>query len=158
MGKYSRELDQALIDKVNEHVQKINLVVYGIEFEAIKLNSKKSIGEVIKGNDLISLFANNESLVVIAINEDAFNMVDEEVQDFWIESLLSQVSYDDEKDKIIIQKPELNVNIGMYRKYGQKAVDRMELGYLTLQQMAEQEKEAKEAAKAAKAEKKAKRN
>ena len=71
-----------------------------------------------------------------------------------IESLLSQVFYDSEKEKISIIKPELNVGLGMYHKYKEVAVQKLELAYYTLQQLEEKRKEEKAAKKAAREAKK----
>jgi hypothetical protein len=88
--------------------------------------------------------------VAIALYQKAFEEVDEETQNLWIESLLNQVSYDMEKDKIVITKPELNIGIGTYRKYGNIAVQKAELAVLTVQGIIEREKEEKLAAKSLK--------
>ena len=96
---------------------------------------------------MVTLFTGDESLVAVALYEEAFNRVDSETQDFWIRHLLSQISYDLEKDKIIITKPELQVPLGMYRQFGNIAVQKTELQLLTLAQIDEEEKERKAASK-----------
>ena len=50
---------------------------------------------------------------------------------------------DDERDKIMINKPELQVSLGMYRQFGNIAVQKTELQLLTLAQIDEEEKERK---------------
>ena len=86
--------------------------------------------------------------------EDLFDKVDPETQDYWIESLLSQISYDSEKDKVVITKPELSINREMYHKYKNVAVQKEELAVLTIQQIADEKKKEKEEAKARRLEKK----
>ena len=148
MGKYSRDLDENLIKKVKTLSKSCGLDSLGITVEAIRLKkSKSSAGEVVVGNDLVKLFTGDDNLVAIALYEDLFNLVDEETQNMLIEGLLSQISYDDEKDKIVITKPELSVSVGMYHKYGNIAIQKAEMVYLTCQQIKEKEREAKEAAK-----------
>ena len=90
------------------------------------------------------------SIVVVALYEDAFDRVDEQTQEIWIRSLLVQISYDLDKDKIVITKPELNVPLGLYHKFGNIALEKAELALLTLQQIADEEKERKEAKKKSK--------
>ena len=51
--------------------------------------------------------------------------VDDQTQNLWIEGLLSQISYDEEKEKVIITKPELQMSLGMYRKYGNVATQKI---------------------------------
>ena len=62
--------------------------------------------------------------------------------------------YDSEKEKIIINKPELSLSLGMYHKYKEVAPQKLELAYYTLQQIEERKKEEKAAKKAAKEAKK----
>lgn len=155
MGKYSRDLDERLEKKVKELASAIGFREMGITIEAVRLKKSKTYGEVVKGNDLVTLFTNDPYLVCVALYEDLFidpktgeNRVDDETQNYWIESLLNQVGYDSEKDKVVITKPELNVSIGMYHKYKNVAIQKEELAILTIQQMAELKKKEKEEKKA----------
>lgn len=154
MAKYSRELDEALEKKVKDLANAAGFREMGITVEPIRLNSKKSYGEVIKANELVTLFTGDADMLCIAINEELFDNLDEQSQDVLIESLLSQVFYDSEKEKISIIKPELNVGLGMYHKYKEVAVQKLELAYYTLQQLEEKRKEEKAAKKAAREAKK----
>lgn len=161
MGKYARDLDERLEKKVKDMAASFGFRELGINVEAIRLKKSKTYGEVVKGNDLVTLFTNDPYLVCVALYEDLFidnktgeNRVDEETQNYWIESLLSQISYDNEKDKIVLTKPELNVSIGMYHKYKNVSIQKEELAILTIQQMAELKKKEKEEKKAAREAKK----
>lgn len=158
MAKYSRELDETLEKKVKELASAAGLREQGITIEPICLHSKKSYGEVIKANEIVTLFTGDSDMVCVAINEELFLLLDEQSQTVLIESLLSQIWYDDEKEKITIIKPELNVGLGMYHKYKDIAVQKLELAYYTLQQIEEKKKAEKEARKAAQAEKRKSKN
>lgn len=157
MAKYSRDLDEALEKKVRDIASAAGLREMGITIEPICLNSKKSYGEVIKANELVTLFTGDADMLCVAVNEELFINLDDQSQTVLIESLLSQVSYDEEKEKIVITKPELNVGLGMYHKYKEIAVQKLELAYYTLQQIEEKKKEEKAAKKAAREAKKNKR-
>ena len=144
MGKFSRDLDESLEKKVKTLAREMHITDWGINVEAIRLKkSKKEVGTVLKANDLVTLFTGDESLVVVALYEEALNRMDSQNQDLVIRSLLSQISYDADKDKIVITKPELQINLGMYRQFGDLAVKSAELQLLTLAQIAEEEKERK---------------
>lgn len=153
MAKYSRELDEDLEAKVRVLASTYEGLKF-ITIEPIKLTSKKSYGEVVKANELVTLFTGDPDMVCVALNEELFKLLDEQSQDVLIDSLLSMISYDDEKEKVVITKPELNVGVGMYHKYKDVAVQKLELAYYTLQQIEEKKKEEKLKAKAEKAEKK----
>lgn len=156
MAKYSRDLDESLEKKVKELASSVGLREQGITIEPIRLNSKKSYGEVIKANELVTLFTGDSDMVCICLNEELFDELDEQTQIVLIESLLSQVSYDSEKEKVVITKPEIHVGLGMLHKYKEVVVQKLEAAYYGLQQIEERKKKAKEEKKAARAEKKAK--
>lgn len=146
-------MDEALEKKVKDLAAAAGLREQGITIEPIALNSKKSYGEVIKANELVTLFTGDSDMVCVAINERLFLELDDQSQNVLIESLLSQVWYDSEKEKIMINKPELQVGLGMYHKYKEIAVQKLELAYYTLQQLEERKKAEKEAKKAQKKQK-----
>jgi len=136
MGKYARDLDENLEKKVKQIAKEVGLIDCGISIEAIRLRkSKKNVGEIVQGNDLVKLFTGEENLVAIALYEEAFLLVDDQTQNIWIENLISQISYNEEKEKVVITKPELQVGIGMYHKYGNIAVQKAELALMTIQQI-----------------------
>lgn len=148
MGKFSRDLDESLEKKVKMLAREMHITDWGINVEAIRLKkSKKEVGTVLKANDLVTLFTGDESLVAVALYEEALNRMDSQNQDLVIRSLLSQISYDADKDKIVITKPELQISLGMYRQFGDIAVKSAELQLLTLAQIADEEKEKKANAK-----------
>ena len=148
MGKFSRDLDESLEKKVKTLAREMHITDWGINVEAIRLKkSKKEVGTVLKANDLVTLFTGDESLVAVALYEEALNRMDSQNQDLVIRSLLSQLSYDADKDKIVITKPELQISLGMYRQFGDIAVKSAELQLLTLAQIADEEKEKKANAK-----------
>lgn len=148
MGKFSRDLDESLEKKVKTLAREMHITDWGINVEAIRLKkSKKEVGTVLKANDLVTLFTGDESLVAVALYEEALNRMDSQNQDLVIRSLLSQISYDADKDKIVITKPELQISLSMYRQFGDIAVKSAELQLLTLAQIADEEKEKKANAK-----------
>lgn len=155
MAKYSRELDEDLVKRVKDKANEMGFRERGITVEAIKLNkSKTNVGEVVKPNDLAKLFLADDYLIVIALYEDAFDLVDDQTKDIWIETLLDQVVYDSEKDKINIEKPELSFSVGMYHKYKEVLPQKMELAYYTIKQIEEKKREEKLEKKEAKKSKK----
>lgn len=151
MGKYARDLDEKLEEKVKQLASEAGLRAAGVTVEAIRLKkSKTSVGEVVKGNDLVKLFSGVDNLIAIALYEEAFDLVDEPTQNFWIESLLAQVSFDYEKEKVVITKPEINIPLGIYYKYKDIAAQKAELAIHTIEQIQDKEKEEKERKKAEK--------
>lgn len=142
MAKYTKDLDENLVNKVKQMA-----VTYGlgeVKVEALRQNKiGKNVVEILKGNDLVKLFAGKD-VVALALCEEAFLNVDEKNQNLWLETALAQIYYDPEKEQIKIEKPELNIPIGIYNKYNTVALDSAVLADLTLEQLREQEKERKE--------------
>ena len=149
--KYAKDLEENLKILVIERVKKAVLDKI-VDVEHIRMfKSKGCICEVIKGNALTELFAGE--VVAIAIFEDAMFNMTEESQAMLIEGAVSQIYYDFEKDKLTINKPELNVSLGMYRKYGDEYVKTLEASMIAVDQINEQEKERKAAEKETKSKK-----
>lgn len=148
MGKYARDLDERLEEKVKQIASSLGFRENGITVEAIRLvKSKTSVGEIVKANDLVKLFLADDHLVVVALYEEAFDLVDDETQSFWIENLLQQVFYDSEKDTITLIKPEISIPLPIYHKYKEVAPQKMELAYYTMKQIEDKKREEKEAKK-----------
>ena len=139
MAKYSKDLSEDLKQLVEEAVAKTNLESIGVRVEPIRLNKSKGVfGEVIKGNDLLKLFTNGDDVVAIALFEDVFDRLEISMQKLLIESLVSQISYDLEKDKLVITKPELNIPLGMYQNYGAEIVNAHEIALLEIMSINEE--------------------
>lgn len=148
MSRFTEIVNEGLEKKVKNMAIELGIKAQGISVEVRGLKkSKKDIGIVVKSNDIVEIFTNDPSIVVVALYEKAFERVDSETQDIWIKSLLSQIFYDGEKDKISIVKPELNVSLGLYHQLGNIATQKAELALLTLQQIATEEEEERRAKK-----------
>jgi hypothetical protein len=150
MSKYSKDLDQNLVAKIQNEAASRGLD-HVMEIKPISLlKTNNEIGQILKAGELTTLFTGNPDIICVALYEEAFKRVDDETQNMWIETLMSQLSYDFEKDKIVITKPEINIPIGVYRKYGNTAAQKLEAALLVIDQIKEEEDAAKAAAKEAK--------
>ena len=165
MGKYALDLDERLEKKIKDMAASYGLRERDITVEAVRLKKSKTYGEVVKGNDLVTLFTNNDKLVCVALYEDLFidqktgeRRFPDEDENYYIDSLLSQISLDDEKDKVVITKPEIHIPLGISEKYKSVSLEKERAVIYTLQQMAEEKKKEKEAKKAEKEAKKKKAN
>ena len=151
MGRLTDLVNVNLEKKVKNLAIEMGIKSQGINVEVCGLKkSKKDVGIILKGNDIVERFTNDSSLVLVALYEKAFERVDEQTQDMWIMALLNQVSYDLSKDKVVMTKPELNIGLGMYRKFGELAIKKAELALLTIQQINDEEKELKKLSKVTK--------
>ena len=115
------------------------------------MKSNKEVIKVKKTSEPMEVKLDGEDMIDVYIYEAAFDLVDKETQMFWIENELCQVAYDMEKGKVVIGKePTITAPLGILNKYKEKAVNKLELAALTIQQIKEKEKEEKAARKAEK--------
>ena len=122
-------------------------------FDMIKSN--KEVIKVKKTSEPMEVKLDGEDMIDVYIYEAAFDKVDETTQRMWIEGALSQVAYDMEKSKVILNKePTVTITLGMLEKYKQVGIEKMELAAHIIQQLKEKEKEEKAKAKEAKKAKK----
>jgi hypothetical protein len=159
MAKTLSEASAEYVKLVEEAVSETGLDRMGVDFQVYNLlKTKNEVVRVQKANEIAEILTNREDLVIVAIYEKAFDRVDDKTRRMWIESALTKVSYDTEKDKLVIGgEPAITVPLGMYHKYDKLAVDMAELEQLTLQQIRDEEEEEKERKKAEKKEKKQKK-
>ena len=129
---------------------------YGLEFQTLNTTKGKEVIKVSKASDVTEVVSNKESLIIVIVYEEAFDRVDEKTRWMWVRMALDCVSYDDEKDKVILSTPMISVPLGFYHTYGDVAVQNAELALHTIQQIKQEEKEKKEAEKALKKGKKKK--
>lgn len=104
----------------------------------------KEVVKIIKAPELAEMAYEEDDIIAVIIYEEAFDLVDEPTRKIWVENALSQVSYDYEKCHLNIGKePSLNITLGMYDKYKDILVQKMQLAALTIQQIKDAEKEKK---------------
>ena len=159
MAKTLSAASEEYVKLVEEAVAETGLDRMGVDFQVYNLlKTKNEVVRVQKANEIAEILTNREDLVIVAIYEKAFDKVDVKAQRIWLESALAKVSYDSEKDKLVIGgEPTLTIPLGMYHKYDKLAVDMAELEQLTLQQIRDEEAEEKEKQKELKKSKKQKK-
>lgn len=143
-------------DLVKEVVKERTDLSGYVEFKVFNIKkSKKDVTKVQKANEIVELALDMEDVIVISIYEAAFDRCDEQTKRLWIENALAPVHYDLEKDKVVIGgEPTITVSLGMYHKYKDIIIQKLELAALTLQQIEDEEKKRKAEEKALKKAKK----
>ena len=127
-----------------------------VSFQALNVKKSKEVVKVKKASPETEVLSDKE--VIVLVYEDAFDRVDEATQLMWLRSELSKVSYDSEKDKVVIGVPMISVPLYFYQKFGNVALQNAELAIHTIQQLEDEEKQRKAEAKAAKSGKRKKNN
>lgn len=157
MGKKNLTVASPEYEELVKEVVKERTDLSGyVEFKVFNIKkSKKEVTKVQKANEIVELALDMEDVVVISIYEAAFDLVDDQTKRLWIENALAPVHYDMEKDKVAIGgEPTITVSLGMYHKYKDIIIQKLELAALALQQIEDEEKKRKAEEKALKKAKK----
>ena len=108
MAKTLSEASEEYVKLVEEAVSETGLDRMGVDFQVYNmLNPKKEIIRVQRANEVAEILSNRQDLVIVSIAEEIFDMVDEKTRRMWVEDALSNVSYDSEKEKLLIGKDRL---------------------------------------------------
>ena len=151
MAKSITNASEEYVALVKEVAEEIGIDKY-VEFNVFDMTkSSKEVIKVKKTSVPMEVKLEGEDMVDVYLYEKAFDLVEDKDKRFWIENALCQVAYDLEKGKLIIGKePIISIPEGMYDKYKELAVNEARLQILTLQQIADKEREEKERKKAEK--------
>lgn len=142
--KASEEIENLVIEISNE----LGLINYGIDFEPLFVKKAKEVCKIVRANQLAEYATKREDLVFILCYEDAFDLVDEKTKYMWLRMEMDKVSYDTEKEKMLIGCPQITVPVGFYEKFKGAAVESALLGQYTIAQIEEKKKEEAEQRKA----------
>lgn len=146
-SKYS-EASETIEKLVNDIANELNLINYGVDFQPLCVNKAKEVCKVVRANELAEYASKRDDLVFVICYEEAFDQVDEQTQYMWLRTEMDKVSYDTEKDKLVIGCPSITIPVGMYEKYKGAVVDAALLGQYTIAQIEEKKKEEAEQRKA----------
>ena len=147
-----------IVDMIGEEFANCGLESYGIALNVLSTVKAKDILTVAKASPTTEKLSNQESLIIVTVFERAFERLDEKAQKLFIESILSCVTYDSEKDKIMIDKNQANMLHRMRHKYDDSILNTLELNQIIISQIEEEDKAKKEEEKLKKMEKRALKN
>lgn len=126
---------QALSDAGLEQVVKMTVVVN---------DSMKEIGKIRKTPDLLKFFSGAD--VLLELNEEIFEKLEDGQKRIVADDFLSRVYFDSEKDKVVINKPDVVTSTGIIDKYGADEVLRLTRTIKDIHNQQEDEKEQEEVA------------
>ena len=154
MSKVFKTSDD-IVELIENQFSETGLEPYGINLKILSTVKSKELMTVAKESAKTEFLSKSKDLITITVYEALFDRLDDEAKNMLTEMYLSGVSYDSEKDKITVDKNPVNLILNMRRKYGDDILNKVELVYMVMQEMIEEEKEKKRAEKEAK---KARRN
>lgn len=144
--KASEEISNMVVEISNE----LGLAQMGVDFEVLNTAKAKEVVTITKANKVAEILTNRDDLIVVIVYEAAFDRVDEKTRYMWLRMAMDTISFDYEKDKIILTAPTITVPVGFYEKYKNVAVDNALLAKYTISQIEDEEKQRKAEAAAQK--------
>lgn len=138
-------------DDVIEFIEKIidTTALKGyVEFRILNNESQKALVTASKASATTEYFARTSPCVIIYVNEELwYRLDDENLREMLVRDSIDGVSYDPEKDKLVVEKPQINISLGTWRKYGETLVKAAETVVMAVKQIEEEKKEARAAKK-----------
>ena len=152
MGKIF-ETAQELADLAQSKFAEMGLSSNGIRLRVLSVTKSNVAAKVMKANATTNFISNGQIDIVLYLYEDVLDRLDDAMRGRLIKGALSNVWYDSEKDKMNIDNAPFGEVIRMTKIYPQYVND-LETVQLTIEQIAEEEKnrkaEEREAKKASK--------
>ena len=122
-----------------------------INLKIISTPKAKTILKVQRANATTHFLTQKD--VIVTVYEEAFDRLTDEHKAILLEGILSNVSYDSEKDKMLVETDIAKEIFRMRRKFP-NYVDILEEAYIVINQIENEEQERKEAERLAKKDKK----
>lgn len=145
MPKITKASDD-VTNAIQEVVDKMGLTLYA-RFFALNISGQKQLVKVTKASPTTEYFSNTSDSIIVYINEEIYDMLEPKQRSMLIANALYGVDYDDEKDKLNVNQPELGISMQGYQQFGSDLVDAAEAVQLALQQLKERKEEEKAAKK-----------
>jgi hypothetical protein len=114
MAKYLEPFDDTK-EIYTDAITRANLDL-NVSIKILVDNRQKDIYRVFKANDLIKHMTNND--IVIIINENVYDKLTDDQKIMVTEESIAGIHYDDEKEKVIITKGDVQTYSLLLRKYG----------------------------------------
>ena len=127
-------------------VDKMGLTLYA-RFFALNITGQKQLVKVTKASPTTEYFSNTTDSIIVYVNEEIYDMLEPRQREMLIANALYGVDYDDEKDKLNVNQPELGISVQGYQQYGSELVNAAEAVQLALQQLKVRKEDEKAAKK-----------
>lgn len=113
-------------------------------FRFFNCEKQKELVKVSKASATTEYFAKTTDLCTIFVNEKIWDRLDDRQRGLLVRNGLNGLYYDDEKGKLILEQPNLQISSECYLKFGAELVDAAAAVTMALKQIKDEEKKAKE--------------
>ena len=135
------ETDESIVNLARDRFEDTGLAHYGVDLKVMSLTKANQLVKVSKASATTEFLAKTSDCIQMFIYEEAFDKLDEKSNNLILEGALSIVSYDTEKERIVIDNAPFAEIFNMRRKYGDLYTDLLESTFELIKSIEEQKKE-----------------
>lgn len=128
------ETDKDIANLVEERFSATGLDTIGLNLRVMSVTKQRDVVKANKATDATEFLIDTHGTVQVFVYEGVFSTLDEETQKFLIDMALSNISYNSEKDKIVVESNPYVSLFGMRKKFGDRADELLEASYLAIKQ------------------------
>ena len=128
------ETDKDIANLVEERFSATGLDTIGLNLRVMSVTKQRDVVKANKATDATEFLIDTHGTVQVFVYEAVFNTLDEETQKFLIDMALSNISYNSEKDKVVVESNPYVSLFGMRKKLGDRADELLEASYLAIKQ------------------------
>ena len=145
------ETSEDIVELAESKFEETGLAQIGINLRIMSVSNAKDILKISRAKATTEYLTNSDDLITLFVFEQAFDRLSDEQKNLLMEGVFSNVAYDTEKDKLIVDNSRYGEFIRMRRKY-ENYGDIIEVSTMMIEEIAEEEKRRKEEEKLAKKE------
>lgn len=116
----------------------------GINLKVMSIVKQKTPLKISRANATTEYLTKSDDVVCLYVYEDVFDRLTDAYKERLMEGILSNVSYDGEKDKLVVDSDPINEIIRMRRKYADY-LDAVEASKIIIEELVEEEKARRQA-------------
>lgn len=146
------ETSQDIAELAQDKFEETGLPQMGINLKVLSITKSKNVLKVSRANATTHFLTDKD--VILIVYEEAFDRLSDEFKNKLMEGAISNIGYDTEKDKLIVESDIAKEIFRMRRKH-ENYVDVVETSYLVVEQIEDEEKRRKEEERLKKAEERA---
>lgn len=144
------ETNDDVVELIENKWGETGLDAYGLNLKIMSVAKAKDIVKVSKASATTEFLTKKQDMIQVFVYEAALERLPIDVQNRLVEMAMTNVAFDNEKGKVLIETNPYAQIFAMRRKYGETAINDLEIANTVMQQLVEEEKERKQAEKEAK--------
>lgn len=137
------ETAEDIVELAENEFEKTGMYALGINFKIMSVTKAKDVLKVSRANATTEFLTKKKDIVTLYVYEDAFDRLSDEYKQKLMEGVFSNVSYDTEKDRLILDSSRYGEFIRMRKKYANYG-DILEAASIVMDEIQEEEKQKKE--------------